>query len=213
MQKNGLKQAEWDRWAVAWRSGDDRDDAARDPRWRADILRSVRRQTRLMALGVVAQLAIAAGFSALAVHLVSGEPGPFEWVTAIAIWSLVLIALGAAASGERGLWRPAGDSTRDFVDLSLRRVRDRLRNLRWGVYLLILEIAFFVPWIWWMVGSKPPATVTWAGWAGPYGLLALLVGVFAVAIAVLRRRALRRLRWLEALERELIGRSGQRGAG
>lgn len=203
MQKNPSNQAEWDRWAVAWRAGDDRDEAARSPRFRAEIRRSVRLQTGLMALGVVAQVAIAVVFSALALHLVSGDPGPFEWVTAIAIWSLVLTALGAAASGDRGLWRPAGDSTRDFVDLSLRRARNRLRNLRWGGYLLVLEVAFFVPWIWWLVRSKPAETVTWASWAGPYGFLALLVGVFTIAMALLHRRALRRLRWLEELEREL----------
>lgn len=204
MKRNGSNQAEWDRWTVAWRASDDREEAASDARWRAEILRSVRRQTGLMALGVVVQFTIAAAFSALAVHLVSGDPGPFEWVTAIAIWSLVLIALGAAASGERGLWRPAGDSTRDFVDLSLRRARNRLRNLRWGIYLLVLEVAFFVPWIWWLVRSRPAETVTWVSWAGPYGLLALLVGVFAIAIALLHQQALRRLRWLERLERELL---------
>ncbi len=194
---------QWNRWTTAWSDDQHLDEAVRSPRRREEILRGVRRQTALMAAGAVAQVVIAAGFTAFGVLLVRGEPGPLEWVTALAIWTFVAIALSAAATGERRLWRPAGETTRDFVQLCRRRLSNRLRNLRWGLYLLALEVAFFVPWIWWVIRSRPPETVTWQAWAGSYGFLVLLVGAFAVAIAALRRRTLDRLRALETLAREL----------
>lgn len=203
MQNRIVNGEEWSRWAAAWRADPRLDEEARSPQRRAQILRMVRRQTVLMAMGVVAQIAIAAGFAVVGLLLVRGAPGPFEWVTALATWTFVAIAVGAAATGDRRLWRPVGEATRDFVELCRRRLANRLRNLRWGSYLLVLEVAFFVPWIGWVVGSKPPETVTWQTWAGSYAFLALIAGLFALAIAALRRRALDRLRHLEALGREL----------
>lgn len=194
---------EWSRWAAAWRADPRLDEEARSPQRRAQILRMVRRQTVLMAMGVVAQIAIAAGFAVVGLLLVRGAPGPFEWVTALATWTFVAIAVGAAATGDRRLWRPVGEATRDFVELCRRRLANRLRSLRWGLYLLALEVAFFVPWIWWAVRSKPAESVTWQTWAESYGLLALLVAAFAVSIGVLRRRTRDRLRRLEALGRDL----------
>ncbi len=193
---------QWNRWTTAWRGDQHLDEAVRSPRRREEILRVVRRQTALMAAGAVAQVAIAAGFTAFGVLLVRGEPGPLEWVTALAVWTFVAIAMGAAATGERRLWRPAGETTRDFVQLCRRRVANRLRNLRWGLYLLALEVAFFVPWIWWVVRDRSPETATWHAWVGSYAFLALLAGAFAAAIAILRQRTLDRLRRLEALGRE-----------
>lgn len=202
MPERSVNGEQWERWTTEWLAEPSQEEA-RDPRRRGEILRAVRRQTLLMAFGVVAQIAIAAGFGFFGLVLVSGSPGPLEWVTALATWSFVAIALAAAATGERRLWRPASASTRDFVELSLRRLHQRLRNLRWGLYLLALEVAFFVPWIWWVVGSESPGTVTWRTWVGSYGFLALLVAGFAVSIAALRRRTLDRLHRLEALREEL----------
>jgi hypothetical protein len=114
------------------------------------------------------------------------------------------MALQFSSANRQGLWRPAAESTRAYVDLALERVRRRESALRFAWLLYGLELAFLVAWY--------PATwflwplETWPLIENTPRILAMLVlitlGLAGWSISVHQRNRAER-REFERLQQEL----------
>jgi len=112
----------------------------------ADLRKSVERQSRLMRIGLLGDVAvtlvIGGGSIAWAMRRGNAEFAPVAlaaWVFLAAAWMFVLIA-------NRGLWSPPAMESSAFVDLSIRRCRSTLATLWFAVALFFAEIAFGLGW-------------------------------------------------------------------
>jgi hypothetical protein len=74
-----------------------------------------------------------------------GTPLDFFTMTSFAL--LAVGAFGFSLWNRWGLWRPSAESTLAYLDLALLRCRRRVRGLRAGWALLVLEVVLYIPWI------------------------------------------------------------------
>jgi hypothetical protein len=121
-------------------------------------------------------------------------------VLAIGVWIITLAALAFSFSNRAGIWEAAAQDTRGYLTLCLRRCRAALAAIRFGFYLLAVEVVLLAGWhaSYWSTRTPAPTLEAWL-------LAACLPGAFLVALLRLRARRRRDLARLEALERELIG--------
>jgi hypothetical protein len=64
-----------------------------------------------------------------------------------------------AIANMRGAWAPHELSVAEFVALSIRRCRARLRAAVFGGVLCVVEVVFCLLWLSWNYGLRDPATV------------------------------------------------------
>ena len=76
-------------------------------------------------------------------------------------------------------------------------------GLRFGWVLLLVETAFFVPWIAWVVSDGSGRTEVVGSYLAAYGFLAAMVGGCAVVLVWLRRRVERQLTEVRELRAQL----------
>lgn len=198
-----MSDAEWDRWREDWGTADEP-----APEIAAAVRRRALRQGRWQRLSLALQLLFYGAGLAYLTTIAVRQPRPLEVVTAVAVWGFVLAGFGGELAARRGLWRTEADSTRAFVDLSYRRCRARQWVLRFGIGMLIAEVLFFLPWIAWVVGTRPTTGSRLVPYLVGYGYLAVAVGVFVLYLRWYRKRVRRELAALEALRRAL----GEEGA-
>lgn len=120
-------------------------------------------------------------------------------VERIAMASLGLVVMATCVVAwrfRRGIWAPAADTTEGYMSFLLERARGRLRMVRLGVVLLVVEIVLYIPWIW-------SRAVSPRGIVLGFTLLALISTLIAAGLYVQQRRARRELEQLTALQREL----------
>ncbi|HWM91556.1 MAG TPA: hypothetical protein VN493_12390 [Thermoanaerobaculia bacterium] len=113
---------------------------------------------------------------------------------------LIVVALAFSFWNRRGTWKPATESTRTFVELSLERQRRKLAALRFCPWFLALELAFLIPWSIWALVSQPSEPWRWLfafGWMA--GMSALMLAWWAWY----KRKTLREMAEWEELWRGL----------
>ena len=162
----------------------------------AAILRRVKRRSlglRLVAAGEVAIVAIA--IAALSVFAVR-HPDPFDVVVMAGLALSAVASLAFSFWNRQGRWRPAAETTAAYLRLARSRALGRRTALRAGRWLLTVEIALFVPWIWHATGGAGDPLRT----ALAYAFLALVAGGMALAIAMLDRWTRRELAALREAE-------------
>jgi hypothetical protein len=181
-----------DRWRAEWR--------AESPPAKIDLA-ALRRRVRRRTLGLwvlaAVEMAITAagGWLVTAVWRASGRLADFLLLLGYAAFCLWVFTF--AYRNRRGIWAPAGETSRAFLDLSLERCRRRLRSLRFGWGMLAVEAAGLAAWI--------AARMTERAFA--CGLLAALVALMGLVLAGLARRTRRELAELEAVARA-VGEEG-----
>jgi hypothetical protein len=134
--------------------------------WRAEtgplptLKKKVRRQTLLMiggwVVGVPASVLGLAYFARLAMR----DPSPDNIVLAVFVWVGMPIGLAFAVWNQIGIWRPDGQTTRAYAELSYKRAFSELRGLRVVFYVLYVEVFFLasVTWIFrekWVLRASP----------------------------------------------------------
>ena len=176
-------------------------DAREDP---LGIRRRVQAAARRMTFAVLSEYAVAALLIALAVSTLASDDGLDAFVSGFAILGFTVVALQFSAHNRRGLWQPAGESTRDYLDLALERVRRREASVRFAWLLYALQVAFLIAWY--------PAT--WYLWPlevwsliedTPFmlGMLAVFTACLAAWSTVVSRRNRSERRELERLRHEV----------
>jgi hypothetical protein len=160
-------------------------------------VRGRRRLVRRMALEVL----MAMVWIAVAVMLIGLRPDPALMVLGAGIIAFVAVACAFSIWNSAGIWRPAGDTVRDFVLIAAERSRRDLRAVRFGLWFAAVETILLVAWLVWTSGRDvlPEISRLSDVWlvlpvAAPSGVVAWLL--------VLRRRARIELATLEAARRQ-----------
>lgn len=185
---------EWRDLMADWQSG--------EPVEHRRIRRKVRRQGCRMVLLTLFEIAGCAALLAWIGKASLEQPRAIGTVGFAGTAVLVVLALAFSLWNRRGIWAPASESTLTFVELSLERQRRKLVALRFGPWLLAVELAFLVPWSVWALLSRPAEPWRWLfafGWM--IGMSALLLAWSAWY----RRRTLRETAEWEELRRALAG--------
>jgi tellurite resistance protein TehA-like permease len=181
--------AEWARLREDWRA-----EPATPAATAAELRRRVRRQDLLLRLGFAAEIAglvFAAAVGASALYR-NSHPGV---VAAVIIWYVLLAgSLAFAIWNRRGIWRAAGQSTRDFLELSRRRCLASIRNCQASLYIAPVTNVVFLPLLYVSLEEQ-------AARAMLSGVIGANVGLAVAAAFVLwyRRRKRRELAELEKL--------------
>ena len=131
---------DWNALMHTWRRYDG--DGADDPH---GLRRRVLAQGRRLARATVGEYAVAAVIICVAAWQLATERGLDAFVWGFAMLWLTAMALQFSASNRRGLWTPAGETTRDYLDLALERIRRRERS-PWLVAWVVLVVAAMTSW-------------------------------------------------------------------
>jgi Na+/melibiose symporter-like transporter len=175
-------------WMADWQA-----DPEPAPEIRDAIRQRVQRKSLRMALAATGEIVFALVMLAFVVWSALREP-TFVHVVAMACLALLILwATGYSLWYLRGTWRPSAETTSAFIDLSLLRCHRRLRSVRAGWWLLVLELAVMIPWIVFSLKAKT---------AG-FGLLAVLTALVSVFLIVGERRTRRELSEWEEMKGSL----------
>jgi|ERR1700728_430187 hypothetical protein len=190
-------------WQEQWQS---------EPSIPANLRKSVERQSRLMRIGLLGDVAvtlvIGGGSIAWAMRAGNAEFVPVAiaaWVFLAAAWIFVLMA-------NRGLWSPSAMESSAFIDLSIRRCRRTLATLWFAVALFFAEVAFGLGWAYthsvkgraslmaWLLFSSPRVDVVW-----------LVTALFLGGVVWYRRRKQDELARLLELRHQMSGPNFENG--
>jgi hypothetical protein len=172
---------------------------AESPALPVDLERMVRRQGLWMMLNTAIGLLNAAAFLTASLAWAIRHPEP-EWIVlAVGIWIVTVATVIYSLANRAGTWSPEAHDTRAFLAVSLKRSRAGLQAIRFGFYLLAVEVVLLAAWhtwYWSRRGPVPPIT----NWL----IAGCLPLVFLVTLWTLYRYRRRELSRLEALEHRLI---------
>jgi hypothetical protein len=130
-------------WRRQWAA---QTDTGNDAHWAEDLKRRVARDSRLMKIGLIAPIlvtiGVGGGFTALALTSAS----PVNVVLVAEVWFFIAVAWAGCLWLARGTWRPLGETTAAFADISIRRCRSNVRTASFGVWLYLFQLAFTVLW-------------------------------------------------------------------
>jgi hypothetical protein len=165
----------------------------------ADLRRRVRRQSVRMRVYAVVDVFLSVAFLGASLWWALIKPIPEIVVLAAGVWIITLSALIFSFLNRAGMWAATGQDTRSYLTLCLRRCRAGLAALRFGFYLLAVEVVLLAAWhTWyWSTRSPVPSLEAWL-------LAACLPAAFLIVLVALHSRRRRELARLESLERELI---------
>jgi hypothetical protein len=141
-----MKDSELESWRALWSEDEERRAPVLDARHVA--ARGRRRLVRRMALEVVVALV----WIAVAMLLIGLRPDPALMVLGTGIIAFVAVACVFSVWNSAGIWRPAGDSVRDFVLIAAERCRRDLRAVRFGLWFAAIEAILLVAWLMWTSG-------------------------------------------------------------
>ena len=171
------EELEWSGWVDEWR----RVDAGPvEP----SLGRRVQSRSRLLAVWVAAEMAIAAIAVMVLTWLAVTSPLAADRIAMGALAVVCMTTAIFALWNWRGTWRPADASQRAFLDVSLLRCHRLRRATNSGWWLLAVEVLCFAPWI----AARSGATGAGAGtYVGAYvWLTAFAVAAIVFLIAVRR---------------------------
>ena len=188
---------ELESWRRQWQS---RSVAAVDAEAAERLRRRVLRETRWLKLSLIVPILVTLGIGGTVILRALRTGQALEVVLAIETWGFIVAVWAGALWTARGTWRPLGDTTAAFVDVSIRRRVANLRGATLGACFYVFQLLFIVvtlaaasP-----AGIMPILTSTYfvlIGWIGlPCGL---------AAVYWFRRRQRADLERLRELERQL----------
>ncbi len=191
--------AELLKWRLAWHA---QPAVTQSPRLDVARLRAqVMRDTRRQQLSLIPPALLTLVFGGGSLWHAWASPGTMTLAYAVSIWVFLATAWIGSTLLARGTWRPQGESTAAFLDVTVRRYRSMLRTVPFAVALYAAELAFFL-WLPVQVGGVEPrdALTRWPaiilGWLG--------LPVFIGAMVWWRQRTLRQLHYWIGLRQQLL---------
>lgn len=193
---------EWQDLMEAWQS--EAPEEAAPPPLSDDVRRRIRRKVRWHGYGLILltifEVATTVGVMAWVVH-VSDLRQPVGLVAVLGTLALFAVAFFFTIKNRRGTWRPAAESTFDFVEISIKRCHRKLATLRFVPRLLAMGMTFVTVWGIWALLSRPEVPPT--KWMQFFVFVLLYPIPFLVWGAWYKRRTLRELKEWEELRRSL----------
>jgi hypothetical protein len=191
---------EFGAWRTAWLA----QEKSLDPAKRLDLRKMVERQSRWMAVQLALQLLFGLALLAFATFIAVRRPS-IEWIVwAAVIWILTFGTAGFVVWNSLGLWRSVDQSIASFVALSRQRCLAALRAVRFGCWLVAVELIIVGLWLLWNYAARhdtPGFT------PANHIMAAVLAGGLAIGCLAWfswqRRRKLDELERLEAFQRTL----------
>ena len=174
-------------WIAEWTAGRETLDgpgAVRD---------HVRRRTRLLTVWMFVELAIVVSALAFLVQRAATHPDPIERVAMALLATICAFALAFGAWNWQGVWRPAAQTTSEFLELSRDRARRFRRAAHAGWFVLLAQAVVFAPWVWLRSGEQQ--------W--PWAFLLAMLGGGAMFLVKCARWATGEAKLLDDLAREL----------
>ena len=155
---------ELDHWRLLWQAHAEGPDAAAI---RARVERETRLRKVLLVAPVLVTVAVGGAMIAWAVAAPSIESVAF----AVESWLFIVLVWVAALWIDRGTWRPLGNTTSAFLDISIRRCRSDISGLRLAVLLYVGQFAVILVLHYYLETARPPELFTaWPvialGWIG-----------------------------------------------
>jgi hypothetical protein len=132
-------QVELEAWRLLWQSQPG-GEAAADLRER--VARETRRKKVLLICPVLVTISIGGWTALRAIASARFE----DVVLAIETWLFIVVIWVGALWLERGTWRPLGDTTAAFLDLSIRRCQSALAGVRFAGVVYIVQLAVILIW-------------------------------------------------------------------
>lgn len=165
-----------------------------------ELRAKVRRQSLGLVAVALAEIVFALAMITFLIRQASSSRDPSLVVAAVFIACFFVAAFAFAYWNRRGLWRARSASSLAFVTLLQRRAAGRLRTVRFSVGLLAAQCLFFAVWVPWRIESTPGlATRGLEPYLFAVAWTALIVLVYAVALAWMARRSRRELRQADDL--------------
>lgn len=132
---------ELDNWRRQWQGGPDH---AAQAQAAEELRRRVLRDTRRIKLMLVmpALVTVAIGGFVVLRALRTGQV--IDLVLAIETWLFIIVVWIGSLWLGRGTWRPLGDTTAAFLDVSIRRCEANLGAASFAAYLYGLQLLFVV---------------------------------------------------------------------
>lgn len=187
-------------WMADWQA-----DPGPTPEVREAIRRRVKRQGLKLALCTAAEVTVSLLMLAFVLRAAVKLPVFFNVATMAGLALVIVWALIYGLWSLRSTWRPNAETTSAFLDLSILRCRRRLRTLRAAWWLLGLELAILIPWLWLLLSSRPSVQLATRSHAAAYGALAFMTALAVLFLIGMKRRVRRELRELEELRESLGG--------
>lgn len=190
---------DWNALMHTWQRYDG--DGTDDPH---GLRRRVLAQGRRLALATVGEYAVAAVIVCVAAWQLATEHGLDTFVWGFAMLWLTAMALQFSISNRRGQWTPAGETTRDYLDLALERLRRRERSLAFGWMLLVVQLAILLAWYpatWFLWPERTSELIDRTPWLAAW--MALVVAAMTGWSAHVRSRCRRERGELERLRADL----------
>jgi hypothetical protein len=134
------RDVDWTAWTSDWRDIDSTSASS-------SLARRVRSRGRLLRAWAIAEaVLVVVAVAALAAVAVTTA----SLVDRVAMLALAVVCMAAGAFAWwnwRDVWHPHAESVRAFVEISVLRCRRLRRAIAAGWWLLVVEIACFVPWL------------------------------------------------------------------
>lgn len=137
-----MAEGNWDTLTRVWLD----DAAAVETGDTLAVRERVRADSRRMSIAMLLEFAVGAALVCTAAWVLATRDGLDSFVLGFALLWFTAMALQFSSTNRRGLWQPASESTRAYIDLALERLRRRERALRFAWLLYVLEVVFLVAW-------------------------------------------------------------------
>jgi len=125
----------------------------------AGLRSKVERQTRMLRLALAVDVLVTVVMGGwTTTWAVMSRLGAVALLAA-ATWTFIAAAWIFVVANMRGAWAPHELSVAEFVAVSIRRCRARLRAAVFGGVLCVVEVIFCLQWLSWNYGVHDPATV------------------------------------------------------
>jgi hypothetical protein len=181
-------------WITEWQRGGGETPA------RGALRHYVRRRSRTLVTWIVGESIVAIAGIVILTYFFLTRPDPVERIVMGTLSLACAVALVFGWWNWRGSLRAIGESTTVYLDLSTSRLMRWRRAIIGGWILLAVEMAAFIPWVWYRTYALPPAERGATVW--PWALL-LTVGAIAVVwLITLARWVGRESLFVEQLRRE-----------
>jgi len=173
-----------------------------------DLRRKVERQSRLMKLGLIAEILVTITIGGATAGSAVYSPQPENVLLAVGTWVYIAIAWTFGLIVNRGNWSPSGQDTAAFVDLSVRRCRGRLAAVWFSACLFVCQIVFVLGWVYRNSPAHRRPLSTWLFFGSiPIDVVWVCTVLFFAFLVWYQRRKRAELAWLLGLREQSLTRS------